>query len=880
MIFPGQKFTKTLCHYVVEEDVVTSSTSKQKLQRPVYSMPCECAYCAPLPSMSRDSEVQSAEVTDTEDTTTTVVQAENLQFRDGALSERLDMGDMSAGDFDADTDNLADLGGFLSRPVRIFNFTWAENTFTQTSFAPWNLYFNTAQIRKKLDNYGRIQCRLRLKFIVNASPFYFGSLRVCYFPLPDQRANYVNVVDQVPFSQAPGIYLEPQSMTTAEMTLPFLYQQNWLDATKILPFTRMGLVQILQYANLRSANGVAGTGVNVSVYAWAEDVKVMGPTTTLALQSDEYEDTDGPISGPATAVANVASRLTDVPVIGPFASATAIGAKGVASIARLFGYSNPPVIDDVRAFQPKTFHSFANVETRMPIDKLAVDPKNEVTISTKVAGVDEPDQLAFDQLLSKESFLIGTLFSGSDAIDKLLWSAQVNPAYTFPGGGYYTTNPVGYFSNMFKYWRGSLIYKFRFIKTKYHKGRVLISWDPTGGNVASADTETTNLTRIVDLEFEDEVEFEVPYKAIYPYLETIFVNGTISNGASPSYTFTPRTFNGAITLRVQNVLTGPAASPSIDILTYVRAGKDFVFAVPKDITEQFVAGDPAGVIQSAEVVDTAIDGNNTQVDAKISAITTGETLASLRPLLHRASLACVQVMGNPSTTPLTYVSGDEVISSNFYHRVPNGPGRLSDGYQIIGTNNWSYNTNHPIDWTLNCFVGYRGSTTLHFNAMSPNSFTNLQHLDAERRYITPMVNTGVGNQNGSTVNTNLGNSPGYFTFYTPTNSTSSWQSRGAAGMSLTNPQTQTALSVNVPQYSNSRFSMAFRTSRDQDYTNGTSVYDCVAIRAKYRAPSTAFSANSGWPTLEVYYAAGVDFQPVQFLCTPRLFLTTWGTPSS
>jgi hypothetical protein len=116
-------------------------------------------------------------------------------------------------------------------------------------------------------------------------------------------------------------------MSTAEMTLPFLYPHNWLNTTAAVNFTNMGYLHFLQFANLRSANGVTGAGINVSVYAWAEEVEVMGPTTVLALQSDEYEEANGTISGPATAVANVAGRLTDTPVIAPFAMATKLGPR-------------------------------------------------------------------------------------------------------------------------------------------------------------------------------------------------------------------------------------------------------------------------------------------------------------------------------------------------------------------------------------------------------------------------------------------------------------------------------------------------------------------------------------------------------------------------
>lgn len=812
--------------------------------------------------------VQSEE-TATDSTTEEIVVAENITFRDGALSERITMGDLTSGDYDADSDSIGGLANFLSRPVRIHNFTWQESTFYSAGVNPWQLYFSNPQIKKKLDNYARIRCKLHLKFVLNASPFYYGSLRACYFPLQDARSVYNSAGDQLPFSQVPGVYLEPQNMSTAEMTLPFLYPHNWLDATTSANFVNMGYLHFLQYANLRSANGVSGAGINVSVYAWAEEVELMGPTSSLALQSDEYEEADGTISAPATALADVAGRLTDVPVIAPFAMATQVGASAVASIAKLFGYSNPPLINDVLPYQPKAFHAFANTETRMPIDKLALDPKNEVTISPKVTGVDEPDPLAFDNLLSRESFLIGTLWSGTTAVDTLLWSAKVTPCYTVSSGSFYTTPAAAYVSTMFRYWRGTMVYKFRFIKTKYHKGRLIISWDPTGANVASADVETTTLTRIVDLELEDEVEFAVPYKATTPYLKTsaLGVNLLQSNGASPTYPALFDQTNGVVTVRVQNTLTGPAASPAIDILGYVSCAPDFQFAVPRDIDLRLTPADPTGVIQSE---DQPIDGGSVTPDAKIAAVTFGESVASLRPLLHRTSLSTWQTLGSSSgLTPGIQET------QNMYWRFPYGIGRNPNGYSqatiSAATVPYHFATNHPIDWVLNAFVGVRGSTNIHFDVQANGIVVD--SLFACREYTDPIVSPSGPTRNTSRAFANP-NAAGTMQRLVTQQAGATVIASGQSGGSLTKPVTQGALSVSVPQYTNARFTLAFRNSRYNNIETSVEEFDCVGLRGSFYNGDTGIAAGTRYPTVSTYYSAGVDFQPIFYLCTPRLFVET------
>lgn len=818
--------------------------------------------------------LQSGEDDDsaTDHTTPEDVTSQNLRFRDEALSQRIEMGDMNSGAYDVDTDSLADLGQFLSRPVRIHGFTWLENTFTQASILPWHLYFNTPQIKKKLDNFGRISCRLHLKFVLNASPFYFGSLRACYFPLVDARSTYTNINDQVPFSQVPGVYLEPQSMSSAEMVLPFLWPRNWLDATVSTDFERMGVLQFLQFANLRSANNATGVGITIAVYAWAEDVRIMGPTVKLALQSEE---TSGTISAPATMVANVASRLTDVPVIGPFATATSVGAKAVASIAKLFGYSNPPMIGDVSAMQPKTFHAFANVETRMPIDKLSVDPKNEVTISSKVAGVDEEDPLAFKNLLTHDSFLLGTLWANNLPVDTLIFSALVNPGYLRSGGGYYTSPPMSHFSQGFRLWRGSLVYKFRFIKTKYHKGRVLISWDPCSDISTTADTETTTFSRIVDISVEDEVEVIVPYRATSPWLRPQHTTNNASNGPAPSYTYNDEYHNGSITMRVQSIITAPVLAAEIDVLVYVRAGDDFMLSAPRDITTLYTVRDPAGVIQSGE--EDSITQNSPEVDTHVAAITTGEVVCSMRPILHRASLGYAQYAGKPATAAPAGI----YQTANYIYRVPYGVGRMGSGYgyaTISGAGQrYNFGPNHPLDWTLNCFVGYRGSVNIHVNTSGlGKNVTNVPHMSIARYYANPIVASEViGNvdQAYSSALTPNGYSRGSIRY--PSGERTIFQT-GQHGMSLTNTQGQPACSVNIPQYSRYRFYPAFMGVRNVDPHTNARFYDEAVVTCQFNVNDTTTDL-SDWPTLAYYYSAGVDFQPIFFLCTPRIFDTTLAT---
>jgi len=812
--------------------------------------------------------VQSDDVVET-----TMVSQENLTFADGAASAPNTQESMTGPTYDGDADSSAQLGGFLSRPVMINQFTWPESSATvfHTNFAPWALYFGNAQIAKKLDNFSRLNCKLKLKFVVNASPFYYGALRVAYSPLASPIYT-TQTNDQIVYSQRPGVWIEPQSMTTVEMELPFLTPNNWIDTNLLANFTAMGRIDYVQFAKLRSANSVVGTGITITCYAWAEDVTISGPTTALSVQSDEYVE-NATVSGTATAVGHIASKLTQVPIIGDLARATELGASAVAGIARLFGFSNPPNISDVGPVQPKAFHAMANVDTCVPHDKLSLDAKNEVTISNTVAGVGSEDPLALANLVQRESFLIGTLWDGSMAVQTLLLSWIVTPSPTITTvvgvNTYRWYMPITYFSALFAQWRGSIHYRLKFVKTKYHRGRVIVSWDPNANIALTSDTETTCFTRIIDLEQEDEVDFVVPYKAAQPWLSTGMYSNAYSNGTAPGYTLTKTSANGIVTVRVLNVITGPAASPAIDILLFVKAGDDYMLSVPQQLPVQTGYN-----VQSDDVVSHEA----TNIDSYVCGVTVGESIASLRPLLHRMVYHSTQEAGSYLTGAGAYEGAGLHYCTNVLSKYPTpfgyddnfGFNWVSDG---VSNRRFNFCNMHPIDWVLNAFVGIRGSTVVQVNPNVEAAGTTSvgTGVSIERAYQSPNL-TGLQANNRFTNTTAAGVASTLAQKSILLTSGTSNRAMGGRGMTLTNQRTQAGVSAVIPQYNVGRFTPALANLR----VSGNNL-DNIRIDTTFRT-TTAGGAGVPWPTLDIYYAAGVDFNPVFFLSTPRLYTYTTATP--
>jgi hypothetical protein len=179
---------------------------------------------------------------------------------------------------------------------------------------------------------------------------------------------------------------------------------------------------------------------------------------------DEYQK-PGPVSRVATQVAEIAQRVSDIPVIGPFAMATQIGANAVAGIASIFGWSRPVVIDDICRYKPHPAGEFATTDSKDTVDKLTLTSKQELTVDPRTVGLRDTDELTVAAIAKKESYLGRFYWDTSDAKDITLYTSGVTPSFNSLIN---QTSPVvhkevypsaiSFASSPFQYWSGSITF--------------------------------------------------------------------------------------------------------------------------------------------------------------------------------------------------------------------------------------------------------------------------------------------------------------------------------------------------------------------------------------------------------------------------------------
>jgi hypothetical protein len=208
-------------------------------------------------------------------------------------------------------------------------------------------------------------------------------------------------------------------------------------------------------------------------------------------------------------------------------------------------------------------------------------------------GLSSEDELATSHMVQRESYICQANWSTSNNVDDILFTSNVTPSFFDNDNGTYAKlymTPMGMLSQIFQEWRGDIIFRFRFVCSQYHKGRVRISYDPAGYSAENIfnDVTTSSVvhTQIVDLGKDADVEIRVPYQQAASWLLSSqgigLSNRPWTTNSAASWTMNPGFHNGAICMRVMTALTAPVASSTIQIFVSVRGGENLEFANPCD----------------------------------------------------------------------------------------------------------------------------------------------------------------------------------------------------------------------------------------------------------------------------------------------------------
>lgn len=801
------------------------------------------------------------------------------------------------------------LNDWFMRPRLIYSEPWAEGADYEQTFNPWDLYFGAASVAKKLHGYSRLRADLNIKVVINASPFQYGMTRLSYRPLVSTGSSsyFFNFSGgeisplvsreskMVAKSQRPGFNIVAQTCQGGTMVLPFIYPDNWVDLSDAGisdHLKAIGQINMASFSPLRTSASSPGTSVEISVFAWASNVKLAGPSIALSdypyvVQSkDEYDEK--PVSKVASAISKATGALGTIPIIGPYMMATSAFMGAASRLASYFGYTNVPIIKTLQPVRVAQMPNFANTQIGSNYEMLAMDPKNQLTVDPRTVGSSPEDELGIVSLCTRSSYIATTLWYDTDPQLALLGAIAISPdmfnnttLVGVNGLDYlcHQSTPMAHVATMFNNWRGDIKVTLRVMASAFHRGRLRVVFDPIKYGVTDPIYQ---INEIVDLCSDTEFSFVVPYMGVTSW-KSCPTNSQYDGGqtffgdrAVPTTALDER-FNGILKVEVLNVLTSPIVNAPAVLNWFVEAMPNIEFSEPRPVQNKTISPYSYYELQSLEVESTTRDVGSHE-DNNRNLVFMGEAVTSMRDLMHRTTnlMTYTTDTTNDNSWSLFRMS---VIMPRF----PRYPGPSPTGAHFavneLYPTPYRYNfANYtPVNWMAQCFTGHRGSMAwrvapLQYRVGDTSKILSntVTRLNGNVAYYTYNAFLEL------VVNLTTRASPSQFarsmitTAFYPlirNEPCTLW------GSSMCLPPFDPVVNVTAPMYSKHRMLPANplagmdpgAPSWNNDYNKDNLVAECV-----YGDDSQAAN-NRSPPWINTYVHAGTDFALFQFLNIPTLY---------
>nr|QIS88066.1 MAG: polyprotein [Gerbovich virus] len=148
-------------------------------------------------------------------------------------------------------------------------------------------------------------------------------------------------------------------------------------------------------------------------------------------------------------------------------------------------------------------------------------------------------------------------------------SSTAETSQTLPS---YVLTPLARVASLFAYWRGTIEFRFDFVASMFHTGRIAVCFVP-GGSTKTFYGDTQSYVQYFDLQDNTSFTYKCPFISDVPWIATSFNSVRFPATNGPSI--------GDLVAYVVNPLVAIAGiGTTVQIIPYVRGGEDLEFAVP------------------------------------------------------------------------------------------------------------------------------------------------------------------------------------------------------------------------------------------------------------------------------------------------------------
>lgn len=809
------------------------------------------------------------------------------------------------------------ISDFLSRYVIISQGKWdssqTRGTVIENLVFPKQLFnsgaYTVTQNVNKLEGFVGLKAKVRVRIEVNSQPFQAGALMLHYVPYSEYMESHTQwystatTTNTIAASGCPHVVMNLANTTSMEFCTPYISPYLFFN----LP-TGQGSFGNVVISVLSPVASQASSTVTYTVWAKFEDIDLRFPTdapltTSFAQIGTEMSamENRGTISGTVGAVGRAVSSVLPWVGLGWLASPVASLTSGAEKTLKHLGYSKPTVEAPVTRVKQAPAQYFLNHDGADTSHKLGLSGENALTQFSGWAGTDI-DEMRLDYIASRPCYMTTFKWSDTDAADTSIFLRPVAPLWTQTPATQ-VTNAYMRTTNMplcarvasfYSTWRGTMVYRFRVIKTQFHSGRLRISFRP----YVYADSATIQnmpafaYTEEIDLSSGTDFLFKIPFVSVRPWLHnyydlaTAIASGDARNSAT-----------GVVQISVINPLVAASTvSSTVEIVVFASM-EDAQFGAPirtpytpYGIPNVAQIGSNEAQIGKPTLVPTTPDSQAvSRADLSLLpyASCMGEVISSFRQLAKRFSLVGKIHLG--ASLPATETTpGSSCNGFVIYPWAPVTPSNGSIAVNAAGTmvptyyNLYRYGNATPFTdiWQTNdiysqlysMFAFFRGSIRYKITVNTPGTAYNASA--PVRVFINNIAAPNSGNWTppmqitpavGSNPSGNLGTGPlqplydiAPITTLTPLKTGFAYQPDLVSSCTVVYPDKEGTIEFEVPFHASGPFCPTnYGQVNPTDTRSIFNPFPVVTVIGSSRFPL----ANATFPgtSFEVYRAVGDDF---------------------
>jgi len=533
---------------------------------------------------------------------------------------------------------------------------------TATSFLPFLLPNSgmTPLVQEKLKGFFGFTATSVLTIQINGNPFQSGRYMLYYVPLGGSRGNAPAVTAKANAhentmrarTQLPRVELDVNCDTQGRLRIPYVSCHAFTPLVATTSGVPLGQVALVRLAPYEPVYAPAGSNtVPYTIWHHFEDVKLIGAAKPQMGSLSDRELTKagkGPLESTALAVSHVAGILSNAPGLDTYAKPMKWLADLTASTASNFGWAKPldaaPVMRSLRVTAP----FMGNVNAVDSGFSLAATTDNSVSVLPGFGGTNV-DELDIVSIATRPAWVSSALWGTEMVYGDVVFTAPLCPN-PFPKSRsiagalmIYDHTPASFIAELFQYWRGSQVFTFKMVKTKFHSGRLLVTFSPSvwaiGETPSTIVDSSYEYRTIIDIREESTFTIQVPYTCSQQYLRCK------RSGSASNESF------GRIQVMVLDPLVAPATVANfVGILVEHSMGADSEFASPYRTDLLPVLGATPEMGDPCDITTGTIGSSKVNVnDGLMASSVMGEKIISLRQLLKTFTVL-QPFVGPPATT--------------------------------------------------------------------------------------------------------------------------------------------------------------------------------------------------------------------------------------